>query len=298
MIRTDFSPVPEKNLILGAGEYYSMDGKKTHCNNLVLLVGRSGAGKTRSFIVPNLLQCQGSYVVTDIKGRLYKEYRDYFKSRGYTVYHINFRKPSKSKDHYNPFDFIKTTNDIRKLAHLLTYYTDGIGTSPSSCAKRGYDPYWDQSVESLFTSVIGYMHFTPTIYKSQKNLETLMELLNLCNRKKGLIANRSGDRTGSEMTLLMETQQAQMNNIGKDFWPYKQFLKVDATVDRTYQTTVGCTFAKLTPFDSAELLHMLSRNTIDFKSIGQKKSIIFVELSDTDRSCDILANLFFSQLRA
>lgn len=296
MIRTDFSTVPESSLILGADEYYSMDGRQTHCNNLVLLVGRSGAGKTRSFIVPNLLQCHGSYVVTDIKGRLYKDYKNYFKSKGYNVYHVNFRHPDKSEDCYNLFDFIETTNDIKKLSHLLTYFTDGISTSPSGGIKRSYDPYWDQSVEGIFTSIIGYMHFTPTIEKSQKNLEGLMELLNYCNREKGLMDNRSGDRNGSYMTLLMEKQQAQMEDIGEEFWPYKQFLKADATVDKTYQTSLGCAYAKLTTFDSAELLHMLSKNTIDFKSIGQKKSIIFVELSDTDHSCDILANLFFSQL--
>ena len=96
MIQNKFTPIPNDTLILGADRYFSMDGKKTHINNNTLIVGRSGSGKSRYFVKPNLLQLNGSYVVSDPKGQLYKEFKDYFEANGYEVIHMDFIHPSES----------------------------------------------------------------------------------------------------------------------------------------------------------------------------------------------------------
>lgn len=107
-------------LILGQDQYYSLDSFKTKLNNNVLVVGASGAGKTRSIVIPNLLQATGSYVLSDPKGNLYKQYKNYLEKEGYIVRKLDFTD-QKNSAHYNFFRYIKNTQDIVKVAHMLIY---------------------------------------------------------------------------------------------------------------------------------------------------------------------------------
>ena len=151
-IQKNFTPVPEDTLVLGANNYYSMDGKKTHINNNVLVVGRSGSGKTRYLVKPNLLQLNGSYVVSDPKGQLYKEFKDYFEANGYDVLHMDFIHPEKST-HYNPLAKIRNTQDITRIAHAIVYSNEG----------KMPDPFWESNSVLLLSALIGYLYETPTI---------------------------------------------------------------------------------------------------------------------------------------
>lgn len=283
-IQKNFTPVPEGTLVLGANNYYSMDGKKTHINNNVLVVGRSGSGKTRYLVKPNLLQLNGSYVVSDTKGQLYKEFKDYFEASGYEVLHMDFIHPERST-HYNPIAKIRNTQDIRKVAHSLIYTSEN---------KQMHDPYWEASSVLLVSSILGYLYETPTIAKKNKTITKLQELLNLCNRDS--IANLPGERHLSVMHAMMEKHNEQMKNLGKKSWAYLQFKKVSSAPDRTFQTILSTIFSKLVAFDSQEIQTMVSKDGFDFRMLGQKPTVLFVEVSDTDRSMDILSNLFFTQL--
>lgn len=287
-IQKNFTAIPENTMILGANKYFSMDGRVTHVNNNVLVVGRSGSGKTRYLVKPNLLQCNGSYVISDPKGMLRKEFGSYFKKNGYNVITMDFIHPEKS-NHYNPINKLRNTNDVKKLAHGIIY----------ADVKKGramHDPYWEAMAEALLMGIIGYIFEDNTIPKSKKTFAMVNELLYKSNRDKNSGASRSAERCNSEMTRIMEDHMETMRWRDKESWAYKQYAKADSTPDRTYQTILSTVFSKISTFDSEELSKLLSKDDIDFKTIGQKPTVLFVEVSDTDRSCDTLVNLFYTQL--
>lgn len=287
-IQTNFTPIPENTMILGANKYFSMDGRVTHVNNNVIVVGRSGSGKTRYLVKPNLLQCNGSYVISDPKGMLRKEFESYFKDNGYEVISMDFIHPEKS-NHYNPISKIHNTNDIKKLVHGIVY----------ADAKKGRhmdDPYWESMASSLLMGIIGYMFETNEIPKAKKNLPMVENLLYKCNREKMSGTGRTGERNFCKMTEILEKHNYTMQKKGKESWAYKQFMKVDSAPDRTYQTIISTVFSKISSFDSEELSKFLSKDDFDFKSIGQKPTVLFVEVSDTDRSADMIVNLLYTHL--
>ena len=158
-IQTNYTPIPNGTLVLGANHCYSMNGRKTHINNNVLVVGRSGSGKSRYLVKPNLLQLNGSYVVSDPKGQLYREFKDFFEANGYEVLHMNFIHPEKSTQ-YNPIAKIRNTQDIKKIAHALIYSNEG----------KMPDPFWEANALLLLSALIGYLYETPTISKKNKNI--------------------------------------------------------------------------------------------------------------------------------
>lgn len=282
-IQTNFTPVPENTLILGANQYYSMDGRKTHVNNNVLVCGRSGSGKTRYLVKPALLQLNGSYVISDPKGSLYKEFKDYFERNNYRVFHMDFTKPEKSL-HYNPLANIHNTNDILKVAYALVYNNE----------MKMVDPYWELQSQLLLSSLIGWLFEFPEVNEEEKTLKSLQELLGYCRRER--ITGEDGERYNSRMALMMSEHAQELESQGKESWCYKQFCKVDICPDRTYQTILSTCFSKLVMCDSQEILEMLSDDGFDFKSLGQTPTALFVEISDMDRSMDVLSNLYFTQL--
>lgn len=282
-----YEQVPEGAMILGENQYYSQDSYKTQLNNNVMVVGASGAGKTRYIVKPNLLQAWGSYVISDPKGSLYKEMAPYLQSKGYKILKMDFIHPEWSLK-YNPLAYCKTTNDIRKLAHTLVYEM-----SQSKGGGSTKDPFWDETAEILLCALIGYIIESDQIEERDKNLVTLSELIVDSKRSRRGVSSEHG---GSKMDEKMERHRMSMRMQGKESWAADRYDQYNTSPDRTHETINICTIAKLGTFDTIETRKMLRGNDIDFKSIGTQPTALFVEVSDTDRSMDILVNLFYSQL--
>lgn len=278
--------VPEGTMILGENQYYSRDSIMTQLNNNVIVVGTSGAGKTRYIVMPNLLQATGSYVVSDPKGNLAKKLGPYLKSLGYEVITIDFIHPEKSL-RYNPIGFCHTTSDARKLSHII------VNEMAKMSGGRTTDPFWDETSEILISACIGYMLETDELDEDEKNLTTLARLIKEGNRDmKGMTAARGK----SHLDERMERHRYAMSRCGRESWALERYDEYNTSPDKTHATINICALAKMATFDTMETRKMLVDNDIDFTSLGQKPTALFVEVSDTDRSMDILVNLFYTQL--
>ena len=267
--------LPEKNtMILANDQYYSLDCHKTQLNNNVLVVGCSGAGKTRSIVTPNLLQATGSYVVSDPKGNLYKQYGNYLRKQGYTVKCLDFVNPERSVG-YNPLEYIRNSQDIVKMAYMLVYNSKHTGA-------RSVDPFWDEASALLVASLIGYIMETCEEWR----LEYVLKIL--CKGK------RSESRiSGGKNALQCMMDEHQMRYPGS--WACREFAKADVASDRTFNSMLITLTATLGNLSSKEINKMLSKDEIDISSLGRKKTVLFVVVSDTDRSMDTFVNLFFTQ---
>lgn len=279
--------VPKDAMILGENQYYSKDCIKTQLNNNVIVVGTSGAGKTRSIVRPNILQASGSYVVSDPKGNLAKIMGPYLESKGYKVVTIDFIHPGKSL-RYNPIGYCRNTTDILKLAHAMVYELSRTLSTGST-----KDPFWDETALLLLCALIGYIYETDKIAESEKNLQTLSKLLRKASRTTGGI---NGSRGEAVLDEWMEAHKRRMHSLGKESWAWDRYEEFNTAPNKTHATIIICALAKMTTFDTLETRKMLSGNDIDFADIGKRPTALFVEVSDTDRSMDILVNLFYTQL--
>lgn len=259
------------SMILPDGKYYSLDDYKTRLNNNVLVVGTTGAAKTRTVITPNLLECVGSYVVTDPKGNLYRQWGEYMKHHGYRVVRLSFIHPEQSV-HYNPLKYVKTTQQIQQLSNSLVYADEG----------RAQDPYWDNTSLMLINSLIAYIKETVPEKSMDHNFHNILEMLRMAGRD-------NSRRTA--LSLLMDELYSKNHNS----WAVKQFKNVNQAPEKTFNTIVSTSVAKFCSIDTEELAEMMKYDEIDLPSIGQKKTVVFVEVSDSDRSMDMLINMFFTQ---
>lgn len=262
----------DSKLLIAEGCSYSLNDMKTNLNNNVLVVGGSGTGKTRRIVTPNLYQAVGSYIVSDPKGSLRKKYSSYLKRKGYRIQSVDFTHPDKSA-HYNPMKMISTTQDIIRITEVLINEKASIGAK--------VDPYWDSMSTILLSSIIGYLietNHTPMNFKSIMNLV------------------RAGERLydeSKESELCERFRKLKEKN--PDSWACAQFANVNAAPYRTYDTIRTTLAAKFAKFDTKELQIMMNGNDFDFTSIARQKTVVFVTVSDTDRSMDALANIFFTQ---
>ncbi|MDE7360454.1 MAG: type IV secretory system conjugative DNA transfer family protein [Oscillospiraceae bacterium] len=260
------------SLLIAEGCAYSLDDFRTKLNNNVLIVGGSGCGKTRNIVIPNISQCAGSYVVSDPKGDLYKKYKGYLRKNGYDVRVINFAHPELS-DSYNPLHYIKSTQDIVKFSSLL------VNDARSAASKA--DPYWDLISATLLSAVIGML-------KEEKYRScTFKDILTMV--RGGVRDNE--DKHVSALSVLFERLEAK----NPDSWACAQFKGVNAAPGTTYNCILSTLSAKFAKLDSSELHKMMSGKRFDFSSISRRKTAVFVIVSDTDRTMDTLANIFFTQ---
>ncbi len=261
-------------LILGQDQYYSLDSYKTKLNNNVLVVGTSGSGKTRSIVTPNLLQGVGSYIVSDPKGNLYRKYKDILESMGYEVKKLDFTEPTHSA-HYNFFRYIRCTQDIVKVAHMLIYQHKNEGGH--------MDPFWDQASQLLVQSVIAYLW--EAWGDKEQNLHRVLQLIGLCQAYGDL----------SEETSTLDRMMEKHEEKNPDSYAVNMYSKFRVAANRTLRSILITVNARLGLFDTPELNEMTATDDIDIASIGQKKTALFVVVSDTDRSLDGLVNIFFTQ---
>ena len=259
-------------LILGQNQYYSLDSYKTKLNNNVLVVGTSGAGKTRSIVTPNLLQATGSYIVSDPKGNLYKKYGAYLKDHGYVVKKLDFTDPQNSA-HYNFFSYINNTQDIVKIAHMLIYQRK----------KESLDPFWDQASQLLLQSVIAYL--IEEGYKSEQNLHNLLRIINQFQVQGDL----------GECTSRLDEDMDKLAKKNPCSYAVSMYTKFRIAADKTLRSILISVNARLGLFDTPELNTMTYDDDVNITSIGKEKTALFVTVSDTDRSLDGLVNIFFTQ---
>ena len=264
----------DKNMmILGQNQFYSLDCYKTQLNNNVLVVGTSGAGKTRSIVTPNLLQATGSYVVSDPKGTLYTKYKSRLEKEGYVVKKLDFTEPEKSA-HYNFFKYIRNTQDIVKIAHMLIYQKKTGGHS---------DPFWDEASQLLIQAMIAYLREARP--KHDRNLHSMQQLISLCQLE--------GDMDFGKTAL--DNMIIEHGKKNPESYAVSTYTKFRVAASKTLRSILISVNARFGAYDTPELDMMMKDDDIDITSIGQRKTALFVVVSDTDRSLDGLVNIFFSQ---
>lgn len=272
------------SFILPDGDMASLDTHKTRINNNVLVFGGSGSGKTRGVVTPNLLAANGSYVVSDPKGSLYNKWSNYFRRIGYKVVHLDFIHPDKS-DHYNPLYYIRNANDVQKLAHQLVY-----SNSERSPGRSGsYDPFWDRAAELLLMAIIGYI-YENSEYPFQRRFDDISRMISEID------AGKWEDGELCELDYRFDSFSTEyVTKHGQESWAYQQFKKFRKTPPRTMGTIMLTVQAMLTGVETPEIRSLMSSDNTNIYSLGRMNTIVFVEVSDTDRSKDFLANLFYSQ---
>lgn len=264
----------DKNMmVLGKNQYYSLDCYKTQLNNNVLVVGTSGSGKTRSVVTPNLLMATGSYVVSDPKGTLYHKYKDRLKKEGYVVKKLDFTQPDRSA-HYNFFEYIRNTQDIVKVAHMLVYQKKNGGHN---------EPFWDEASQLLIQSIIAYLREARP--KEECNLATMQRIISLCQYE--------GDMDFGKTPL--DNMIMEYGKKDPESYAVSTYTKFRVAASKTLRSILISVNSRLGAFDTPELNFMMQRDNIDITSIGKQKTALFVVVSDTDRSLDGLVNIFFSQ---
>lgn len=264
----------ENQMILAKNRYYSLDCIETQRNNNVLVVGASGAGKTRSIVIPNLLQASGSYIVSDPKGNLYQQYGKYLREKGYEVMKLDFTDPMNSV-HYNFFRFIRSTQDIMKIATMLT--------ARDKEAVRHIDPFWDESNRLLIQALVAYLREEWT--QSDQNLHRMLQLVEMFQLE--------GERSTTKNAVDFLFDDLEKKN--PDSYAVHTYRKVRVGTEKTLRSIMITLNAHLGIFDTPEIAEMTGENDVDIASIGERKTALFVVASDTDRSLDPLINLFFTQ---
>ena len=267
-----------QQMILPDGSLSSLNSIVTRRNGNVMYLAMSGGGKTRSGVIPNILTAFWSYVISDPKGTLYKNYANYFRRCGYKVRHLDLIHPENS-DKYNPLKYLKSTDEIVKFAHLLVYANGG------GCST---DPFWDRATELLLSALIAFVH------EHDGNEGTFSQLIELT---RSIDANEldNGDGTCELDRVMEEHGRKYREDNGKESWAHRQWLKFRSTPVRTFNCVLITLHALLTTLDTEEMQSLLSCDEIDITSAGREKTVIFVEVSDTDRSKDIIANTFYGQ---
>lgn len=251
---------------------YSLNDFETRLNNNVLVVGGSGTGKTRNIVTPNIYQAVGSYIISDPKGKLYKEYASYLRRKNYQIIHIDFTHPERGEC-YNPLEFLKSTQDILKISAVLVNEKISVGTRA--------DPFWDAMSIIMISALIAYM--LETDYKPF-NFSGILKLI------------REGERDDCESKVsLLSERFDELKNQNPDSWACRQFDYANQAPYKTYDCIRATLAAKFAKLDTVELQQMMSDNDVDFTTIAKEKTAVFVTVSDTDRTMDVLANIFFTQ---
>ena len=278
------APKFEDNIILTKTERLMMSNRPPDPQNArnknVLIVGGSGSGKTRDFIKPNLLQCTSkshpvSFVVTDPKGGLMQECGLALLKNGYkirTMNTINFHKSMR----YNPFAYIHEEKDILKLVTTLMTNTKGEG--------QGGDPFWDKAERLLLTSLIAYLHYEAPA--EEQNFATLLEMLNTMQ------VSEEDENYQNPVDLLFEDLAKKKPNsfAGRQYKLYK------LAAGKTAKSILISCGARLSPFDIQEIRDATMYDELELDKLGDRKTALFLIMSDTDSTFNFLISMIYSQL--
>jgi len=244
-------------------------------NKNVLVVGGSGSGKTRFFIKPNLLQMHSSYVVTDPKGGLVNEVGNALYKNGYRMKVFNTINFSKSM-HYNPFAYLHSEKDILKLVTTLIANTKG--------ESKGGDDFWLKAETLLYTALIGYIHYEAP--EEEQNFSTLLEMINA-------MEVREDDEEFKNPVDMMFDELAEQN---PDHFAVRQYAKYKLAAGKTAKSILISCGARLAPFDIKELRDLTAYDELELDTLGEKKTALFVIISDTDATFNFIVSIMYSQL--
>ncbi len=272
------------NIILTQTESLTMNSRpkdpKTARNKNVLIVGGSGSGKTRFWLKPNLMQCTSktypvSFVVTDPKGTLIIETGKMLQRCGYRIKvlnTINFKKSMK----YNPFAYIHDEKDILKLVTTLIANTKGDG--------KGGDPFWEKAETLLYTALIGYIHYEAP--EEEQNFSTLVEFIN------SMEVREDDEEFKNSVDLMFD----ELEEKSPDHFAVRQYKKFKLSAGKTAKSILVSCGARLAPFDIAELREVTAYDELELDTLGDKKTALFLIMSDTDDSFNFLISMAYTQL--
>ena len=267
------------NIILTKTERLMMSNRppdpKNARNKNVLVVGGSGSGKTRFWLKPNLLQCHSSYVVTDPKGSIVVECGNALLKNGYKLKILNTINFSKSM-HYNPFAYVHSEKDVLKLVTTLMTNTKGEGS--------GGDPFWEKSERLLLTALIAYLHYEAPV--EEQNFATLLEMLNTMQ------VLEDDEEYQNPVDLLFEELAKKKPNsfAGRQYKLYK------LAAGKTAKSILISCGARLAPFDIQELRDLTMYDELQLDTLGDKKTALFLIMSDTDSTFNFLISMVYTQL--
>ena len=267
------------NIILTKTERLMMSNRppdpKNARNKNVLVVGGSGSGKTRFWLKPNLLQCHSSYVVTDPKGSIVVECGNALLKNGYKLKILNTINFKKSM-HYNPFAYVHSEKDILKLVTTLMTNTKGEGS--------GGDPFWEKSERLLLTALIAYLHYEAPV--EEQNFATLLEMLNTMQ------VSEDDETYQNPVDLLFE-------DLGKKkpkSFAVRQYKLYKLAAGKTAKSILISCGARLAPFDIQELRDLTMYDELALDTLGDKKTALFLIMSDTDSTFNFLISMVYTQL--
>ena len=283
-IKPYIDPVFENNVILTQTERLTMNSRpkdpKTSRNKNVLVVGGSGSGKTRFFIKPNLMQCDSkdyptSFVVTDPKGSIVVECGNLLRRRGYRIKilnTINFKKSMR----YNPFAYIHSEKDILKLVTALITNTKGEG-------KEG-DDFWVYAETLLYTALIGYIHYEAPV--EEQNFATLIEFINASE------VREDDEEFKNPVDLMFEALEKEKPN----HFAVRQYKKYKLAAGKTAKSILISCGARMAPFDIQELRDLTAYDELELDTLGDRKTALFIIISDTDDTFNFLVSMAYTQL--
>lgn len=272
-------PVFANNVILSQTERLTMNNcpanPKYARNKNTLVVGGSGSGKTRFFIKPNLLQLHSSYVLTDPKGTVLPEVGNALLKNGYRIKIFNTINFKKSM-HYNPFAYVHDEKDILKLVTTLIANTKGEG--------KGGDEFWEKAEKLLYSALIGYIHYEAP--EEEQNFSTLLEMINA-------MEVREDDEEFKNPVDLMFDELAERD---PDHFAVRQYAKYKLSAGKTAKSILVSCGARLAPFDIKELREITAYDELELDTLGDKKTALFLIMSDTDATFNFLISMVYTQL--
>ncbi len=272
-------PAFQNNVILTQTERLTMNSRpkdpKTARNKNVLIVGGSGSGKTRFWLKPNLMQCHSSFVVTDPKGSIVIECGKLLLRKGYKLKILNTINFAKSM-HYNPFAYIKSEKDILKLVTTLIANTKGEG-------KAG-DDFWVKAETLLYTALIAYIYYEAP--EHEQNFTTLIEFINASE------VREDDEEFKNNVDLMFD----RLEEKDPQHFAVRQYKKYKLAAGKTAKSILISCGARLAPFDIKELRELTAYDELELDTIGDRKTALFIIISDTDATFNFLVSMCYTQL--
>ena len=270
----------ENNVLLTQTERLTMNNRpknpKYARNKNVLVIGGSGSGKTRFFVKPNLMQMHSSYVVTDPKGTLVLECGKMLERNGYEIKilnTINFKKSMR----YNPFAYLKSEKDILKLVQTIIANTKGEG-------EKSTEDFWVKAEKLYYTALIGYIWYEAP--KEEQNFTTLLAMIDASE------VREEDENFKNAVDYMFEALEKEKPN----HFAVKQYKKYKLAAGKTAKSILISCGARLAPFDIQELRDLMREDELELDTLGEKKTALFVIISDTDDTFNFVVSIMYSQL--